>query len=126
MTYLGSFPQELCQSDDVGFELSLVGALTSHLQTRVVGGLRDEGPAIPVMRQGIAQVVCSTAQVTAPFGLSHAPIHLGNQSVLRNSINYIFTLFFCPVYVHYVNLMSMRDYVYTAAANSVDFLLRNS
>lgn len=33
MTYLGSFPQELCQSDDVGFELSLVGALTSHLQT---------------------------------------------------------------------------------------------
>lgn len=33
MRYLGSFPQELGQSDDVGFELSLVGALTSHLQT---------------------------------------------------------------------------------------------
>lgn len=30
--YLGSFPQQLGQSDHVGFKLSLVGPLTSHFQ----------------------------------------------------------------------------------------------
>lgn len=48
MRYLGSFPQKLGQSHDVRLELSLVGALTSHFQTRVVRGLRDEGPTVPV------------------------------------------------------------------------------
>lgn len=32
LSYLGSFPQKLCQPDNVGFKLSLVSPLTSHLQ----------------------------------------------------------------------------------------------
>lgn len=49
--YLGSFPQKLGQSNNVGFELSLVSPLTSHFQPWIVWGLWDEGPAIPVTRQ---------------------------------------------------------------------------
>lgn len=31
-SYLGSFPQKLGQSDNIGFKLSLVSPLTSYLQ----------------------------------------------------------------------------------------------
>lgn len=50
MRYLGSFPQKLCQSDNVGFKLSLVSPLTSHLQPWIIRSFWDEGPAVPVIR----------------------------------------------------------------------------
>lgn len=46
-SYLGSFPQQLGKSDNIGFELSLVGPLSSHLQARVIRCLGDKGPAVP-------------------------------------------------------------------------------